>query len=65
MNFLLQVYKSNFQPRLIYGITLYGCRTQKNIILVQRLHNHVAGLIMRNFDYINSRGDELVKSLNL
>ena len=29
MNFLLQVYKSYIQPRLDYGITLYGCSTQK------------------------------------
>ena len=31
MNLLLQVYKSYIQPRLDYGITLYGCSTQKNI----------------------------------
>ena len=28
MNFLLQVYKSYIQPRLDYGITLYGCSTR-------------------------------------
>ena len=35
MNLLLQVYTSYIQPRLDYGITLYGCSTQKNIDLVQ------------------------------
>ena len=39
---LLQVYKSYIQPRSEYGITLYGCSTQKNIDLVQRVQNHAA-----------------------
>ena len=30
----LRVYKSYIQPRLDYGITLYGCSTQKNIIIL-------------------------------
>ena len=62
---LLQVYKSYIQPRLDYGITLYGCSIQKNIDLVQRVQNHAAKLITENFDYINCRGIDLVKSLNL
>ena len=61
----LQVYKSYIQPRLDYGITLYGCSTQKNIDLFQRVQNHAARLIMGNFDYINCRGIDLVKRLNL
>ena len=65
MNLLLQVYKSYIQPRLDYGITLYGCSTQKNIDLVQRVQNHAARLIMGNFDYINCRGIDLVKRLDL
>ena len=65
MNLLLQVYKSYIQPRLDYGITLYGCSTQKNIDLVQRVQNQAARLIMGNFDYINCRGIDLVKRLDL
>ena len=65
MNPLSQVYKSYIQPRLDYGITLYGCSTQKNIDLVQRVQNHAARLIMGNFDYINCRGIDLVKHLDL
>ena len=61
----LQVYKSYIQPRLDCGITLYGCSTQKNIDLFQRVQNHAARLIMGNFDYINCRGIDLVKRLNL
>ena len=65
MNLLLQVYISYIQPRSDYGITLYGCSTQKHIDLVQRVQNHAAMLIMGNFDCINCRGIDLVKSLNL
>ena len=65
MNLLLEVYKSYNQPRLDYAITLHGSCTHKNIDLVQRVKNHAARLIMGNFDYINSRGIDLVKSLNL
>ena len=32
---------------------------------MQRLQNHAAQLILGNFDYINFRGIELVKSLGL
>ena len=64
-NLLLQVYKSYIQPKLDYGLTIYGCTTQENLTLVQRLQNHAARLILGNFDYINFRGIELVKSLGL
>ena len=65
MNHILQVYKSYIQPRLDYSIPLCGCSTQKDIDLVQRVQNHAARLIMGNFAYINCRGIDLVKSLNL
>ena len=64
-NLLLHMYKCYIQPRLDYGITLYGSSKQRNIDLVQRVQNHAARLIMGNFDYINSRGIDFVKSLNL
>ena len=38
---------------------------QKNIDLVQRVQNHAARLITGTFDYINCRGLDLVKTLNL
>ena len=56
---LLQVYKSYIQPLLDYGITLYGCSTQENIDLVQRVQNHAARLITRNFDNMNGHAIEL------
>ena len=64
-NLLLQVYKSYIQPKLDYVLAIYGCTTQENLTLVQRLQNHTAWLIMGNFDYINFRGIGLVKSLGL
>ena len=60
---LPQVYKNYIQPRLDYGITLYGCSTQKNIDLVQRVQNHTARLITGNFDCMSCHGLYLVKSL--
>ena len=36
-----------------------------NIDLVQRVQNHAARLITGKFDYINCRGIDLIKSLNL
>ena len=62
---LLQIYKSYIQPRFEYGITLHACSTQKKIDLVQRVQNHAARLITGNFDYINCRGIDLIKSLNI
>ena len=64
-NLLLQVYKSYIQPKLDYGLTIYGRTTQENLTLVQRLQNHAARLILGNLDYINFRGIEWVKSLGL
>ena len=42
-NILLQVYKSYIQPKINCGPTIYGCTTQENLSLVQRLKkNHAA-----------------------
>ena len=39
---LFLVSKRYIQPRLDYGITLYGSSTQKNIDLIQRVQTHAA-----------------------
>ena len=64
-NLLIQVYKSYIQPKLDYGLIIYGCTTQENLTLVQRLQNHAARLILGNFDYINFRGivSEITRSI--
>ena len=64
-SFIPEDYKINIQTRLDYGITLYCFSTQKNIDLVQRVQNHAARLITGTFEYINCRGIDLIKSLNL
>ena len=53
------------QPKLDYGLPIYGCTTQENLTVVQRLQNHAVRLILGNFDYIKFGGIELVKSLGL
>ena len=54
--------------KTLIGIALHICIHKcmfTNIDLVQRVQNHAARLMMGDFDYINSRGIDLVKSLNL
>ena len=66
---LRRIFPKNFfcyiQHRPDFGITLYGCSTQKTIDLVQRVQSHAAMLFTENIDYINCRGIYLVKSMNL
>ena len=64
-NLLLQADRSYIQTKLDYGLTIYGFTAQGILTLVQRSQNHAARLILGNFDYINFRGIELVKSLGL
>ena len=52
--------RNHIQSRYGYGITFYDSSTQKNIDLVQRLQKSAARLIYGDFDYINSRGIDLV-----
>ena len=61
----LKIYKTYIQPKLDYGITVWGCTTETNLNRVQRVQNHAARLITGNFDYIHTRGVDLVKSLKL
>lgn len=60
---LLKIFNSTLQPCFDYGITVWGSTTACNIAKVQHLQNYAARVITGNFDYINSRGVELVKSL--
>ena len=48
-----------------YFINLISGRTHNNMIHQVAFHNHAAGLITGNFDYITCRGIDLIKSLNL
>ena len=62
---LLQTYNTFVQPKIDYAISIWGCTTQKNINKVQRIQNRAARIILNNFDKINFRGINLVKTLRL
>ena len=60
---LIRVYKSNIRSKLNYGLSIWGCTTQGNLGRVQRIQNFCARIICKNYDYINTRGIDLVESL--
>ena len=60
---LMTVYKAYFQSKFDYGI--WGCTTQSNIDKIQRMQNRVARIITGCYDFINTRGQDLVVELNL
>ena len=65
MQLLLKVYESYIQSKLDYGLSIWGCTTEGNLDRVLRFQNFCARIICNNYDYINSRGIDLVKSLKL
>ena len=62
---LMTVYKAYFQSKFDYGISVWGCTTQSNIDKIQRMQNRVARIITGCYDFINTRGLDLVDELNL
>ena len=54
-----------FQSKFDYGISVWGCTTQSNINKIQRMQNRVARIITGCYDFINTRGLDLVNELNL
>ena len=62
---LMTVYKAYFQSKFDYGISVWGCTTQSNIDKIQRMQNRVARIITGCYDFINTRGLDLVNELNL
>ena len=63
-NVLIKVYNSSIQPCIDYVISIWGSTSQSNLDKVQRLQNHAARIVENNFDYINTRGMDLVMKLN-
>jgi hypothetical protein len=60
-----QIYKSFIQPSFDYADTIWhGCSKFLQHKL-QVLQNRAARIIKQDFDYINSRGHDLLKQLNL
>ena len=62
---LMYIYTSIIQPKIDYAISIWGYTTAHNINKVQRLQNRAAGILTGNFDYVNTRGIDLVKNLGL
>ena len=62
---LMYIYTSIIQPKIDYAISIWGYTTAHNINKVQRLQNRAAIILTGNFDYVNTRGIDLVKNLGL
>ena len=60
---LLSVYKTYIQPKIDYGISIWGCSTQANFTKIQRKQNRAARIILGNMDYRKTRGIDLVQQL--
>ena len=57
------IYSSTIQPCIDYAISVWGNTCDYNLDKIQRLQNFAARIVLRNFDYINFRGINLVKEL--
>ena len=50
-------------PCIDYCDTIWGTCSEKNMNIAQRLQNTAARILTKNFDYVNFRGIDLVRSL--
>ena len=62
---LLNIYKSYVQSKIDYGLSIWGCTTEANIDRIQRILNLLARIMCKNFDYINLRRIDMVRTLRL
>ena len=63
LSLLQLVYKTRLLPIIDYACSVWGNSTAKNLYMIQRLQNRAARAVCKNFDYINVRGIDLVRSL--
>ena len=61
---LHNIHDAYVQSKTDYGLFIWGCTTEVNLNHMQRIQNLLARIIC-NFDYIHSRGIDLVRSLKL
>ena len=61
----MYIYTSIIQPKIDYAISICCYTTAHNINKVQRLQNRAARILTGNYDYVNTRGIDLVKTLGL
>ena len=58
------LFDKTIQPVFDYACTVWGNTSQGNMHKLQRAQNYAARLVSGNFDFINHRGEDIVKSLN-
>ena len=60
----MYIFTSIIQPKIDYAISIWGYMTAHNINKVQQLQNRAARILTAgNYDYVNTRGIDLVKTL--
>jgi hypothetical protein len=60
---LNQIYKTYVLPILEYGCTVWGLSSEQNADRIQKLHNLLARTITQNYDFVHTRGINIVESL--
>ena len=60
---LNKIYVTSIQPIIDYAICSWGFTHNYTIDKVQRLQNYASRIVTGNFDYVHSRGIDIVKSL--
>ena len=58
------LFEKIIQPVFDNACTVWGSTSQGNMYKLQRAQNYAARLVLGNFDFINYRGEDIVKSLN-
>ena len=59
-----QLFKICIQPIFEYCCTVWGNGSANNHNKIQNLQNYAARIVTGNYDYVNYRGSDIVKSLN-
>ena len=62
---LVLIYSSIIQPKFDFAITILGYTCDNNLHKIQRLQNKAARIVTGNYDYVTTRGTELVRRLRL
>ena len=62
---LLNIYKSTIQPKIDYGISVWGFTSDMNLNRIQRLQNRAARAMYNNYDYVNIRGLDLLVDMKV
>ena len=60
---LEQIYKTYLLPVMEYGCTVWGVSCDENLTKIQKLQNLIARTVTGNYDFVNSRGIDIVEDL--